>query len=208
MRTLLFYLFLRWAYAFPVMMESDDLDFRKARKKSWEMTRGFYILRVLAGYVFWTVLLNLLVVIAAGTAVIIWFLLSLWLIPGETAPFLTFFQLRYTPAWIVLYIAFSWVQGPVVLSSFQHAYYLRKEELGEPLMAYTEEQDLLEDSRLLRAVILILLAVCVFFSGPRRFAQIRWMMNTQYGVPLIMAHRGYSAAAPENTIPAFEKAIE
>ena len=34
------------------------------------------------------------------------------------------------------------------------------------------------------------------------------MLNTDYGLPMIMAHRGYSAAAPENTLPAFQKCID
>ena len=47
-----------------------------------------------------------------------------------------------------------------------------------------------------------------FFSGPQRFEQIKWMLNTDYGTAMIMAHRGYSAQAPENTIPAFKKCID
>jgi glycerophosphoryl diester phosphodiesterase len=50
--------------------------------------------------------------------------------------------------------------------------------------------------------------VSVFFSVPRRFAQIRWSMNTEYGFPMIMAHRGFSEMAPENTIPAFQMCID
>lgn len=34
------------------------------------------------------------------------------------------------------------------------------------------------------------------------------MLNTDYGTTMIMAHRGYSAAAPENTITAFQKCID
>ena len=34
------------------------------------------------------------------------------------------------------------------------------------------------------------------------------MLNTDYGMSMIMAHRGFSAQAPENTIPAFQKCID
>jgi glycerophosphoryl diester phosphodiesterase len=56
-----------------------------------------------------------------------------------------------------------------------------------------------------------LIAVCavsVFVSGPQRFEQFQWMLNTDYGTAMIMAHRGYSAQAPENTIPAFQMCID
>ena len=34
------------------------------------------------------------------------------------------------------------------------------------------------------------------------------MLNTNYGTPMIMAHRGFSASAPENTLPAFQMCID
>ena len=95
-----------------------------------------------------------------------------------------------------------------MLASFQAAYYRRKEELKEKIQPYTEEPHYLKNNRPLYIVVVSLVIISVFFAGPKRFSQIKWMLNTNYGVPLIMAHRGYSAAAPENTVPAFQKSID
>ena len=202
------YLFLRWIFAVPIMMEEDNTSFREARRESWKMTKGTYLIQVLILYLLWLLLASVLFVAAAGAAVLIWFLLSLWLLPGSTGGLTAFFQARYVPTFCIVYIMLSWLTEPLILASFQAAYYARKKKLGMTVHRYTEEPDFLALSRPLYAAVVGIIAVCVFFSGPQRFAKARWMLNTEYGKPLIMAHRGYSAAAPENTLPAFTKAIE
>ena len=203
----LLYLSIRWIFSIPLMMEEDRKDFSKARKKSWKMTKGFYALYLFILYAMWAVISELLYVVIAFGAVSIWYLLSLWLQPGLTPGYIGFLEKNYMPTFMVATIVVSWLVGPVMLASFQSAYYKRKEALGDTVNGYTEEPCYLKTRPALKAVVVFVVAVCVFFSGPRRFAQVKWMMNTQYGVPMIMAHRGYSSAAPENTLPAFAKAI-
>jgi glycerophosphoryl diester phosphodiesterase len=96
----------------------------------------------------------------------------------------------------------------MLASSFQCAYYKRKEELGEPLKDYTEPPHFIQKYPVLKWIIVGLCGIAIFFSGPRRFAQIKWMLDTDCGVPMIMAHRGYSAKAPENTMPAFKMCMD
>ena len=202
------YLFLRWLFAIPIMMESDSSSFLFAIKKSHSMTKGWYVLRLAVLVVFWTAASSLLFLITSAFIVLIWYLLSLWLQPGQTASLPVFWAGRYQPVSILFYIIFQWLTAPLMLASFQAAYYRRKQELADPFLAYTEEPHYLSVIKVLRWVVFAALAICIFFAAPRRFSQIKWMLNTNYGVPLIMAHRGYSAAAPENTIPAFQKCIE
>ena len=202
------YLFLRWIFTLPVMMEDDTTDFRSARRKSRELTRGKYMFHILFIHLFWYLVSGLLYIIAAVLADTAWYLLALWLTPGKAGGYTAFLTRYFTPTFIIAYIAISWLAGPILLAAFQSAYYRRKEELGMEIKEYTEEPGYLKKYPFLRILVIALAAVCIFFSGPRRFDQVMWMMNTNYGVPLIMAHRGYSAAAPENTLPAFEKAIE
>ena len=204
----LFYLFLRWAFTIPIMMEYDDKSFRSARKKSWEMTRGMYFLYVFVVSVFWIGLTILMLSALSAAAVLIWYLLYLWLLPGTAEGIVPFFKSRISGTYLILYIGFSWVSGPLILSSFQAIYYRRKEKLKEHVRPYTEERDYLRTFRPVRICAVAGILLCVFFSGPKVFAKARWILNTRYGLPLIMAHRGYSDAAPENTIPAFEKAID
>ena len=202
------WLFLRLIFTIPVMMEKDDTRFHNAVRKSWNMTRGFYILRLALLTAIWLAIAQILYILFAAVIVAAWYLLSLWLQPGSTGAFLLFFRQRFQPTYLISYMLFTWAIGPLMLASFQAAYYRRKWFLSDPVQPYTEEAHYLKIKPMLHAAVVALIVICVFFSGPRRFAQVKWMMNTQYGVPLIMAHRGYSARAPENTLPAFEKAIE
>ena len=96
----------------------------------------------------------------------------------------------------------------MVAATFQAAYYKRKEELGDPLLRYTDPPHFFHRYPILKVLIVGICAVSIFFSVPRRYAQIRWMLNTDYGTPMIMAHRGYSSMAPENTLPAFKMCID
>ena len=103
---------------------------------------------------------------------------------------------------------FLWIVTPIIASSFQSLYYTRKAEIGEDILPYTVAPHFFHKYPFLKWMIVAICAVSLFFSGPKRFAQIRWMLNTDYGLPMIMAHRGFSAGAPENTLPAFQKCID
>ena len=207
-QVLAIYCFLRWVYSIPVMMEEDETSFKAACKKSAAMTKGKHVIKIGMITLGWLLLVCLLYY--AGTAAIvgIWFLLSAWLMPAQTPGFNTFFAERFTPTGTIFYLFFLWVLTPLIASSFMCAYYKRKEQLGESIHEYTEPPHLISRYPALKWVIVVVCAVSLFFSGPRRFAQIRWMLDTNGGVPMIMAHRGYSAKAPENTLPAFKMCMD
>ena len=202
------YLYLRWIFAVPVMMEEDGTSFKAACKNSAAMTRGTCIFRVAGVAVGWAVLL--LFFYYSGTAVVVadWFILSKWLIPRETEPFLQFFSSRFLPTATIFYIFFLWIMTPIIAAAIQSLYYERKEEMGEAVLSYTEAPHFFARYPALKWLICAICAVSFFFSGPARFAQIRWMLNTNYGTPMIMAHRGFSAKAPENTLPAFQMCLD
>jgi len=202
------YFFLRWIFAIPIMMEEDGVSFSTACRKSAAMTSGKYKFRVLFLAVGWNLLITAFYYIGSGLIVVGWYLLSMWVIPAETEPFLEFFLERFIPTSIIFYIFFLWVMIPLIAASYQSAYYKRKEDLGEDLLRYTEPPHFFHRYPILKVLVVGICAVCIFFSVPRRYAQIRWIMNTDYGTPMIMAHRGFSAAAPENTLPAFQKCID
>ena len=202
------YIYIRWIFAIPVMMEEDGTSFKAACRKSAAMTKGLNTIRIGLVALGWAALV--IFFYYSGTAVLVteWFLLSLWLIPRETEPFLLFFTKRFTPTATIFYIFFLWIVTPIIAASFQGLYYKRKEEMNEELIPYTEAPHFLKKYPVLKWLVIAVCAVAFFFSGPRRFAQIRWMLNTNYGTPMIMAHRGFSASAPENTMPAFQMCID
>ena len=146
----------------------------------------------------------------AGTAVIIaeWYLLALWLTRGAAGPFKAFFAARFVPVSLIFYLFILWIATPIIFAAFHCAYCRRKEQLGEELRPYEEPPQYFRRYPVLKWWLIAVFAISIFFAGPQRFDQIRWMLNTDYGTSMIMAHRGYSAGAPENTIPAFQKCID
>ena len=202
------YLYIRWLYAVPVMIEEDELNFRTACRKSAAMTKGKNFFRSALLLIEWSLLIVFFDY--AGTAVIIieWYLLSLWLLRGAVDPFKVFFTTRFVPVSLIFYLFILWIATPIFFSAIQCSYYKRKEQLGEELHQYTEPPQFFRRYPALKWWLIAVLAVSVFFSGPQRFEQFRWMLNTDYGTAMIMAHRGYSAKAPENTMPAFQKCID
>ena len=202
------YLFLRWIYAVPVMIEEDEISFRAACRKSAAMTKGKHFIKVTLLLIEWGLLL--LFFYYAGTTVIIfgWYLLSLWLTRGAVDPFNVFFAARFVPFSLAYYLFLLWISTPIIFAVYQCAYCRRKEQLGEELHPYAEPPQYFRQYPILKWWFIAVCAVSIFFSGPQRFEQISWMLNTDYGTPMIMAHRGYSAQAPENTLPAFQMCID
>ncbi len=201
-------LYFLWIFAIPIMMEEDGTNFPEACKKSARMVKGKYFFRILALRLFWSILAYIVYGLGSSLIVTVWYLLSMWVIPGETEEFILFFFKRIIPTSMMCTIFFSWMVVPLMASSFQAAYYARKEELGSEVLDYTEPPHYLRKYPILKIALTAICVVSIFFSVPRRFAQIRWSLNTDYGLPMIMAHRGFSAEAPENTLPAFQKCID
>ncbi len=201
-------LYFLWIFAIPIMMEEDGTHFPEACKKSARMVKGKYFFRILALRLFWSILAYIVYELGSSLIVTVWYLLSMWVIPGETEEFILFFFKRIIPTSMMCTIFFSWMVVPLMASSFQAAYYARKEELDSEVLDYTEPPHYLRKYPILKIALAAICVVSIFFSVPRRFAQIRWSLNTDYGLPMIMAHRGFSAAAPENTLPAFQKCID
>ena len=201
-------LYFLWIFAIPIMMEEDGTHFPEACKKSARMVKGKYFFKILALRLFWSILAYIVYGLGSSLIVTVWYLLSMWVIPGETEEFILFFFKRIIPTSMMCTIFFSWMVVPLMASSFQAAYYARKEELGSEVLDYTEPPHYLRKYPILKIALTAICVVSIFFSVPRRFAQIRWSLNTDYGLPMIMAHRGFSAEAPENTLPAFQKCID
>ena len=202
------YLYLRWIYAVPVMIEENEVSFRAACRKSAAMTRGKHFIKVLLLVAEWSLLIVFFYY--AGTAVIIieWYLLSLWLMRGAVDPFKVFFTARFVPISLIFYLMILWIATPIMFAAIQCSYYRRKNQLSEEINQYTEPTQYFRKYPALKWWLIAVCAVSIFFSVPQRFEQIRWMLNTDYGTAMIMAHRGFSAQAPENTIPAFQKCID
>ncbi len=202
------YLFLRWIYAVPVMVEEGEASFKAACKKSAVMTKGKHFIKVALLVVEWSLLIVFFYY--AGTVVIIieLYLLALWLTRGAVGPFKAFFTSHFVPVSLIFYLLILWIATPIIFAAIQCAYYKRKQQLGEEVRKYAEPPQFFRRYPLLKWWLIAICAVSIFVSGPQRYEQIKWMLNTDYGTAMIMAHRGFSAQAPENTTPAFQKCID
>ena len=202
------YLYLRWFYAIPIMIEEGEKSFAAACRKSAAMTRGKHVLR--SGLVVMQWGLLILFFYYAGTTVIIleWYLLSMWLLRGAVDPFRVFFAARFVPVSLIFFLLLLWIATPIMIAAFQCDYYRRKEHLAEELKQYRGPPQFFRRYPVLKWWLIAVCVISIFVSAPTRFEQIRWMLNTDYGISMIMAHRGYSAQAPENTIPAFQMCID
>ena len=87
---ILTYFFVRWLFAIPIMMEEDSTSFGTACRKSAAMISGKYFFRVLILTACWGVFCYVIFGIGTFLIVTAWYLLSMWVIPGETDPFITF----------------------------------------------------------------------------------------------------------------------
>ena len=202
------YLFLRWIFAVPIMVEENEVSFKAACRKSAAMTRGKYIIKLGLIAFEWGMFVTLFYYAATAFIIVGWYLLSLWLLHGAVDPFPVFFLSHYVPVSLIFILMIFWITTPIIRASFQCAYYRRKKQLGDELHPYQEPPQYFRKYPVLKWCLIAICAISVFFSGPQRFEQIRWMLNTDYGIAMIMAHRGYSAKAPENTIPAFQMCID
>ncbi len=201
----LFYVGLRWAYVLPLMV-IEDRDFMDARRKSVAYTRGREGLLLLLHVLEWVVIMGVIFVFGALALFIVLCLIALWLEPGiDLAAFLSS-ENNYMLL-IIGGMIFGWFTVPLIRGVILNRYYTLSKAFGEDVPLYKKEMHFRHTETLRRALIAAC-AVVMFFSIPTRYAQFKTILRGNTGDVLIMAHRGYSAAAPENTLPAFQAALD
>ena len=198
---------LRWSFTIPAMAVRH-VSFSDARRESARLTKGFgNKLRIL-------LITGMCVLICTGLyyaltfiASILVFLIAKWLEPSIA--FMSYWHNRNRDLIsIFFYLIYTWVTSVLIQIVIQNLWYRRLQESGEEIPPYSELPDFIFYRRWVKPVTAVVLCVILFFSIPSRYQQVKWMVTGGSSLPMIMAHRGYSSAAPENTIDAFEKAIE
>ena len=196
---------LLYVFAIPIMA-IEKVDFKTACRRSRRTirTNGIpdyllmwigCILGVLIG------VLILLITLFGGV-----FLFCKWLEPGTTPERL--FTPEISEVIITVFsTVYLWASSLAIYAIIQDFYYRAVEKAGRIIPEYQTHRTFLSQP-IPRAVVWIFCAVVIFFSVPPRYRQFKWMLNTDNGRTMIMAHRGYSAKAPENTIPAFDAAYQ
>ena len=200
---------LRWFFSIIVMAVENTDTFPAAQTKSKALTKGPYKLKLILMNVIWAILVTLVTTLLTFLLASLVFLAAFWITGGSPSVYDTFITKDGFQIVVVVCSFFvGWISTPLLLTSYQGAYYRRMKALGHEIPPYRERESFLRSKKFIKPLIIIACGVSIFVSVPFRFSQIKWMMNTGAGLPMIMAHRGYSATAPENTIEAMEAAID
>ena len=194
-----------WAFVF-IVMGIEKRKFSAAAKRSVETLRigGLKeFLIVVIGY-FFSFILSLIILILG--VYLMWFLLCRWLEPGASANDI-FNEKSVDIIALAVQTFYVWVAMALFQTIVQDYYYRVCEKAGKEIPEYSEHPHYLS-RKPVRFAAVVISAVVIYFSVPARYRQFKWMMNTSAGETMIMAHRGYSEIAPENTMPAFEAAYD
>ena len=196
----------RLAYILPAMV-TERLSFRDAAKRSLALTKGknrFKLILALASYV---IAMTVMFVFLFFLLIVAAILIVLWLEPGFDLTKLVTFT-NFEILIMVLTVLYGWLVQPVVCSVVASRYYRLILQEGIVPEAYDMKKEHILQKKPVRIAWGIFCFVCMYFSIPSRYQQFKWILRGNSANTMIMAHRGYSDAAPENTIPAFEKAVE
>ena len=197
---------LKWAICYhSFVFESDD--FKTACRESARLTKGHHV-HIFFDVILWELTLGVLlyVISAIVSAVAV---LIIKMVAGADA-----YSLSVNAVYLIgitmstLYTMFS---VPLVFVHLSDLYYTFKEEKGEKIPDFEPPKDIGFKKTWARTAawgvigVIVVVNVAGFYMMEEGSYSLQTDITT---VPEVSAHRGDSASAPENSIPAFEKAIE
>ncbi|MDD6428403.1 MAG: glycerophosphodiester phosphodiesterase family protein [Lachnospiraceae bacterium] len=192
-------------YVIPLMMVKNQ-RFLMAARTSISYTLG-RMPRILIRAAIWFAMIAGVFAGAYCVLLLIVKLVVMWLEPSMADTVLKNPGVTLVCQSIVLLI-FTWFITPLILTRIQTGFYMLSEDKGDKTGPFDEKAGKAADNIFLRVMVFALIAVCLFFFVPERYGQLKTALLYGGRDTMIMAHRGDSADAPENTIPAFRKAIE
>lgn len=193
----------------------EKMSFKNARKASINMNKNSYP-GLIISYVLWQIMAYLIYMfLYVGITFVITKCIGLFFKYSTAYKISLVFAKVLYELWLTLY---SFIIVPVTFAFLSGYYFVRKnkmyEEMVVPVCEKKDKSKKLDKtdkkSKFTRAVYLT-----VFFSAVLNIFYLTFNIGISRGsinVQLlnetdVAAHRGYSAEAPENTIPAFEAAI-
>ena len=197
---------LRLAFVMPAMV-TEKLDFKNAAKRSWQLNKFKSRVKLMLALISYVALLSIAAVIVSILIGVIMLLGVLWLEPGVD-PDVILNDTTLSVVVMVLFMVFGWFAQPMVCSVCASRYYRAVLKEGFEPEPYNIENKHILQQRWPRIVWAVFCVICMYFSIPNRYQQFKWIIKGDTQGVMIMAHRGYSGVAPENTIPAFEAAYD
>lgn len=187
---------------------TEKMNFKNARKASINLNRNRYF-GLIIGFIIWQtiVLIILFSSYAAITFIITKFLKAI--LKRKLAYNISLYSAKIIyQIWEAVYFCMI---VPVTCAFLSGYFFARKkaikEEMVIPVIPEKKEYSKSKFKRTLSIVVLISAILNIIYIN-FDFGIFRGSANVQLlNKTLIAAHRGYSADAPENTIPAFEEAV-
>lgn len=113
----------------------------------------------------------------------------------------------FTYAMVIGYFLFF---IPLNIAFISSSYFRKKDMAGEPVPSYITPEALTKNPKRMRILTSVFVAALLLNSVTAfAFRSESLTLNAElFNVPIVMAHRGDSSEAPENTMAAFESAID
>ena len=197
---ILILLFFTTLYTIPILV-SKKTDFIEAAKESI-LTIRLHIFRSFFVIISW-IILGLALSGALVVGLIITSRLTIrWLDPDINPSVLASNEAVLIIEMIVaLFVVL--IISPIVMSRLSMGYFYKKE-----IPEYVPAPHHIRDRWWAKLIVASIVIVAGFFFIPPKYQQAKLALAGSNRGVMIMAHRGDSVSAPENTLPAFLKAIE
>lgn len=198
------YLVLRWIYAIPIM-NLQNKTFQEASKDSSRYMHKRY-LKVIWSLVIWYVSLLFvfgIIALVGGAAA---FAVIHWLDPS--IDLMNVVEPIVVTDVVLMYIAYVIMASPFVFSRVYIGYERQMEAHGETAPVYKQPDTALVKNKYFKMGLIACIAIGVYAFLPVRYQETKLLLNNVANQTLVMAHRGDSTDAPENTLPAFQAAMD
>lgn len=195
---------MRWIFSIHVFT-LENCNYKKARKESLRMNRGRYIKHVI-GLIVWNVAISLLVLLITSLS-----------IGAITLVIKAFSNSTIAYSMTLAIVAGALLLLLIVLANFAVAisfafisalYYKHKRYSGEEIPTYHPSSITFPKlKKVLVFGVLVAAVINIFYLSVVTDKDFDWNIQL-FEHTQVTAHRGNSSSAPENTLPAFESAIE
>lgn len=192
----------------------EKMSFKNARKASVNMNRKNYIVLIISFVIWQLAIFAMFLTFYAGVCFGFTKIISL-LFKHKMAYKISLAVAKgFYDIWLTIYFI---IVVPITFAFLSGYFYARKNKMCEEMVVPVIDENKTEKKKYLKnSYIKRVLYIVVFISAVLNIIYISFDVGIFRGktkVQLlnetaIAAHRGYSAEAPENTLPAFEQAVE
>lgn len=197
----LIFLAVRWIYAIPAMSVRDT-DFNPSVRESTELTKKRFF-PIFGGLIFCYIMVGIVFLVLAVPIGLAARGISLFMqMPLSWA---TVLQIIYTIVDMAVYVFAPLVTFCWIYTSYTDAV---SQMGGKPIPSYKRTPTFDKGRRWIKWSLLAAVAAGTIFFFPGRLREVKMQVRSSVLPTMVMAHRGDSADAPENTLEAFSAAAD